>query len=524
MEQFHKYPGEELSSAFSGLIYIICALAAPIYYSKTVSSIDQEFEASNPRFLIAGKGWAECAMQCLFANFGNPSVECLMTEILLHEHYLRIGDYWRAFLISGFISRRVQLLRLNVENDRDILCRADDDDNRNNNNNQPVASSWAASESRRRLLWACYLLDASIECGFDQLRFMSAGDVQVQLPCAEDSFIRNSPCVTEMLPAGKVMPFVDQALAMSAVDNIDMRGYYIRAMAIRSKILRYRKHLDGDIPWDASTPSQFYVLDKELQSIESSIPETLKMRPENVYIYKTAGRVNLFFGLHILISQTYTDLYRIGIATPVFSDDDGDHDGDHDDANKWIRQNASDDFMRLCHRTCIAKALHIGSLLSDLWHCHKLSIVDTPYAIHTQTCSSVLVASLVSWRDHLPGPPPLPGISSYRDCQQILQRNVQTLRYLAMHIKADVYCESAVQALRRFNRLFAHELGSGGLPNDNVSSIPQFHVAGNSEKTKSPTQYSLEFILNPLGTYPMARKEVSTLRSESPDNTDVTGY
>jgi hypothetical protein len=463
----------------------MCALAAPIYYAKIIIGTSEVELSADTRFYNAGKGWAEAAMQCTFTTFGNPAIECLMTEILQHEYYLRVGDYSKAFLISGFISRRVQLLQLNVEHDNDVLC-------------QKNQISWAAKESRRRVLWACYLLDASIECGIDQLRFVSASDVQIQLPCIEDSFIRNIPCITEILRVGKLLPFVDrqQVPVASAVDNIDIRGHYIRAMAIRSKILRYVKHLDGDIPWEANGKSQFHALDKELRDIEDSIPDILKMSTENVYIYKTSGRLNLFFGLHILLSQTYSDLYRVGVSKLVFPDT----------ATEWIRENAPEEFTSMCHHMCITKAMYIGTLLRNLWDCHKLSIVDTPYAVHAQICSSVLVTSLASWRD----PETLIADFSYRECEEILQSNVRILKYLAMYLKADLFYESAVQALRRFKNLFSCE--ANGFQNDLSLSVVNY----DNPETKNPAQFSLEYILNPLGTYPMARKQVYQRRhSES---------
>ncbi|EED18693.1 conserved hypothetical protein [Talaromyces stipitatus ATCC 10500] len=476
MEQFQN--SKTVYSEFSGLVYIMCALAAPIYYAKTIGYPEEE-PSSDTRFYNAGKGWAEAAMQCVFATFGNPTIECLMTEILLHEYYLRVGDYSKAFLISGSISRRVQLLQLNVEHDNDILC-------------QKNEISWAAKESRRRLLWACYLLDASIECGIDQLRFISAGDLQVQLPCTEDSFIRNMPCITEMLSVGKLLPFVErQALATFTVENIDMRGHYIRAMAIRSKILKHVKHLDGEIPWEANGNSQFHALNEELRDIENSIPESMRMSTENVYIYKTSGRLNLFFGLHILISQTYNDLYRVGVSKLVFPNS----------ATKWIRENAPEEFINMCHHTCLEKAIYIGSLLQDLWERHKLSIIDTPYAVHTQICSSVLVTSLESWRVLDPS---MFSKFSYQDCHEILQSNVRILSFLAKYIKVDLYYESAVQALRRFDSLFSGE-ARGGF---SAISVETPSVVDRNMEPKNPAQFSLEYILNPLGTYPMARKQV----------------
>ncbi|KFZ24801.1 hypothetical protein V502_00723 [Pseudogymnoascus sp. VKM F-4520 (FW-2644)] len=462
----------KIYSEDSGLIYIICALAAPFYYAGTIGTNEEEINSSL-RFFNAGKGWAGTAMQYVFSNFGNPGIESLMTEILLHEYYLRIGDHAKGFLISGLIARHVQVLQLNVEHDYDVLC-------------QKSKISWATKESRRRLVWTCYLLDAFIECGIDQLRFISSDDIQVQLPCSEDLFVRNIPCITEVLPRGKLLPFVDPSLGNGAADNLDMRAFYIRAMVIRSKILRYVKHLEGEVPWASSEGVQFHRLNDELRALEDSIPDSLKMSSENTYLFKASGRLNLYFGLHILIAQTYNDLYRVGVSQLVFPNT----------ATKWIRENAPKEFIKLCHRMCVSKALYIASLLKDLWQCHKPSIIDIPFAVHTHICSSVLVTSFVSWAESEPLLPQL----SHWDYQEILRNNVRILRYLQRYIKADLYYESANQALRRFNKLISQE--------ETERRTNSLIEASTNDSPDNPPQFSLEYILNPLGTYPMARKQV----------------
>ncbi|KAE8379716.1 hypothetical protein BDV26DRAFT_258713, partial [Aspergillus bertholletiae] len=472
MERFKDR--KAILTEMSGLIYAMCALAAPFYCAKVIASRD-EGPSSAVLFFDAGRGWAEAATQCMYSSFGSPRIECIMTGVLLHEYYLRVGDYAKGFLVSGFIARQVQLLQLNVEYDDDVLCRKS-------------KMSWAAKETRRRVLWACYLLDAAIECGISQLCLIPSHDIYVQLPCSEELFVRNIPCNTEMLAHGKLLPFADPS-GVDPAGNLDIRAYYIRAMAIRSKILKYVKHLEGEVPWEVSENSQFHKLDHEIRELEASIPDSFKMSAENIYIFKASGRLNLFFGVHILVAQTFNDLYRIGVSRLVFPNT----------ATKWIRENAPVEFIQLCHRTCISKAVYIGSLLNDLWNCHKLSIIDLPYAVHTQICSSVLVTSLSSWKEPHP---PLPHLS-LNDYQGILQTNVTILEYLQRYIKADLYYESATQALRHFNARFSPAISERRA----TSSARDASPIDSSDHVRPP-QSSLEHILNPLGTYPMARKQV----------------
>ncbi|KAM0621933.1 hypothetical protein D7B24_005294 [Verticillium nonalfalfae] len=108
-------------------------------------------------------------MECMFANLGRPTVECLIAAVLLHAQHLRLGDHARALLVSGLVARHVQTLQLNVEHDDDVLCEG------------PGAIPWAVKESRRRLFWACYLQDVFIECGIAQLRFISPDNFRVTI-------------------------------------------------------------------------------------------------------------------------------------------------------------------------------------------------------------------------------------------------------------------------------------------------------------------------------------------------------
>ncbi|EXV01789.1 Zn(2)-Cys(6) zinc finger domain protein [Metarhizium robertsii] len=467
----------------SGLIYILCALAAPFYYARAVVASSDQGPLPITQFHHAGRGWAASAMQCVCTSFGNLGVECLMVAVLLHEHFLRVGDHAKAFLMSGMVARHVQILQLNVEHDADILCE------------QEESIPWAVKESRRRLFWACYLQDAFIECGIDQLKFISTDDVQIQLPSLEDNFIRNKPCLTEMLRQGTILPFVQGSDVLNrkpqATDDLDLRALYIRAMAIRSRVLKYVKHLGDDIPWNTSqesgSASHFQRLGQELVALESSIPDAMRMAPENTYLYKSSGRLNLYFSLHILLAQTFNDLYRVGVAGLVYPVS----------ATKWIRDNAPGDFLRRCHQMCATKAAYIATLLDDLYKCHKESMVDMPFAMHAQVCSGVLVTTLASWielgESATSSLLPEAGLQQFR---QMLESNVRVLQHLRAYMQVDLFLESAAQAMKRFDKITEQNRTNA-------------HAETEPTEDQNPRQFSLDYILNPLGVYPIARTQAS---------------
>ncbi|RMZ80786.1 hypothetical protein DV737_g2876, partial [Chaetothyriales sp. CBS 132003] len=219
-------------------------------------------------------------------------------------------------------------------------------------------------------------------------------------------------------------------------------------IARHSQVLQLNIEHDYDImgrktqtSWASGENPQFSILDRGLRELEDSIPDNFKMSAENTYLFKSCARLNLYFGLHILIAQSFNDLYRIGVSQLVFPYH----------ATKWIRENAPREFIKDAHRMCASKAVYIGSLLKDIWHCDKSSIVDVPYVQHAQVCSSVLVSSLISWKE----PEPLLPEVSYQDYRETLESNVRILAYLKKYIKADLYYESANQALKRFNEAFS---------------------------------------------------------------------
>ncbi|ATY59983.1 Fungal transcriptional regulatory [Cordyceps militaris] len=469
MDRFRE--DEALLADSSGLVYIMCALAAPFLYAKTVDSPESD-PASGLRYHEAGRGWAASAMQRVFANFGASTVDSLAVSVLVHEHLIRTGDHTKALLLSGMVARHVQILQLNLEHDDDTLCAS--------------AGSLPSEtrESRRRLFWACYLQDALIECGIDQLKLISSDDARLQLPCREEDFLRGRPCVTETLGAGTLLPSAVGARgAREAVDNLDLRAYYIRAMALRSSILRYVKHIDGDEPWDALGGSQFQRLEKRLAALERSIPHALRMSSGNIYLYKSSGRLNLYYGLHILLAQTWTDLYRVGVAGLVFPSS----------ATARLRQDAPVEFRRRCHQTCADQATLIAGLLESLYKCHRESMIDMPYAINAQVCSSTLVTTLASARavDEA-GFLPSYTESEYR---RMLRMNLVMLQHMQQYMKVDAFAESASQALKHFECIVQRQ--EAGLSNGKESTTEAGH----------PSHFSLDYILNPLGVFPIARTQ-----------------
>lgn len=139
-----------------------------------------------------------------------------------------MGDFSKAFMISGLITRMTQALQINLEYNTDILCQNDD-----------TGLTVTEKESRRRLMWSCYVMDALVGSGVDQLTLVDEKDMKIQLPCNERNFVQQIPCLTETLETGNCLKFMgDYVDNKTILPNMGMMAYFVRHISIRKKVLR----------------------------------------------------------------------------------------------------------------------------------------------------------------------------------------------------------------------------------------------------------------------------------------------
>jgi hypothetical protein len=140
-----------------------------------------------------------------------------------------MGNFANAFMLSGIITRMTQALQINLEYNTDLLCQ-----------NNEVGPSITARESRRRLMWSCYVLDALVGSGVDQLTLVDEKDMKIQLPCNERNFTQQIACLTETLEPGRWLSFVPGEVDSSAIQpNMGIMAYFIRHVSVRKRVLRY---------------------------------------------------------------------------------------------------------------------------------------------------------------------------------------------------------------------------------------------------------------------------------------------
>ncbi|KPM34860.1 hypothetical protein AK830_g11721 [Neonectria ditissima] len=282
------------------LLHIICAQGAK-FYALSLNAEDQAAKSSLIR--SAGNSWAKKAELLVLTNFGKISIQRLMTCVLLYDFHFRLGEYTQALMLSGLAVRMAHALQVNVEYSPDILCAE-------SNEGAPPA---VEKESRRRLMWACYILDAWTGSGVDQLTLLREADIKIQLPCNERNFRLRIPCVTETLGVGHVLQFLPPAIVpRRPAANMGIMAYYIRIVTLWKRVVRYVKHLDtSPPPWIPE--SDFVVLDADLQSWGRHLPEFISYSPDTIYARLESDQLGSLVLLHCTFHHTLLDLYRISM-------------------------------------------------------------------------------------------------------------------------------------------------------------------------------------------------------------------
>lgn len=204
-------------------------------------------------------------------------------------------------MLSGLAVRMAHALKINTEYNADILCTEMDSN----------APSVASRESRRRLMWACYVLDAWAGSGVDQLTLLRENDIKIQLPSNERNFGLRIPSVTETLGVGHVLQFLPPAVVpRRPAANMGIMAYYIRVVTLWKRIVRYVNHLHaGPPPWQAE--SLFAALDADLSLWRRELPDFVEYTTETIYARLDSNQLGALVLIHCTYHHNYLELYKL---------------------------------------------------------------------------------------------------------------------------------------------------------------------------------------------------------------------
>ncbi|KAJ5247644.1 hypothetical protein N7468_002627 [Penicillium chermesinum] len=419
---------------------------------------------------MAGSQWARIAQRLILETLDIVTIENLMASVLLHDFAIRMGNFANAFMLSGLITRMTQALQINLEYNTDILCK-----------NRDVGPSVTGRESRRRLMWSCYVIDALVGSGVDQLTLVDEKDMKIQLPCNERNFLQQIPCLTETLEPGNWLKFIPEAEvdASNLMSNVGMMAHFIRHTSIRKRVLRYIKHLDEAIvPWEPD--SEFAMLDADCRSWYESLPPSLQFTPNAIYIRKDSSQLGALCVLHCAHYQTMCDLYRLG-------------------APALYKLRAAFDFppeqqgfLRHLQEVLFDAACALATIIGETARHGARMLADSWLPTITYDSCRIMVYHLTQILD--PRAEETKNITN--ETLPLLKSNIESLKLMgSLSVISNSLCSAAETMLDR-----------SGIGSEVVAqnSIPDDPYQPNGDEDPSAPDY----VLNPLSIFRMARKSI----------------
>lgn len=206
-------------------------------------------------------------------------------------------------MLSGLAIRMAHALKINTEYNSDILST-------NHNDSEP---SIVSRESRRRLMWACYVLDAWAGGGDEHLTLLRETDIRIQLPCNERNFGLRIASVTETLGVGHVLQFLHPAVVpRRPAANMGIMAYYVRIVTLWKRIVKYVTNSDTrPPPW--LPDSDFPALGSDLRLWRRELPEFVEYSTETIYARLDSNQLGALVLIHSTYHHNYLELYKISM-------------------------------------------------------------------------------------------------------------------------------------------------------------------------------------------------------------------
>ncbi|KPM37716.1 hypothetical protein AK830_g8859 [Neonectria ditissima] len=316
------------------LILSVCAIAARFAGNPQLNSPTPQF--------MRGEEWASHARDICTRRYEWPNLTILTCLLILGLHEFGTCQGGRSWALGGQAIRMAFALQLHKDLEFEPTER----------NGKKTQLSFIDREIRRRIMWACFLMDRFNSSGTDRPMFIKEETIQIPLPIKERYFQLDMPAPTETLDGRVLHPAMpDDGQPSNARENMGVAAYLIRTIAIWGQIINYLnqggKEMDSQAMWEPE--SQFMKLLNHAADFESALPSSLKYSPENVEVHRTENTAAQFFFVHICIQQNILFLNRAAMSA----------------SNGPCREDAPSDFFSEASRQTIVAASRISELLGE---------------------------------------------------------------------------------------------------------------------------------------------------------------
>jgi hypothetical protein len=162
----------------------------------------------DPSEATLGARCADLAEGLIMTNLARPSIFKTQALLLTVQYRIWTGASSTAFMLLALLARCAFVLRLHHESPH---------------------LSFFVRESRRRLMWAIYLVDMTMAGGLQVFTVCPSHNIRLRLPCREDEFELNFETETEELQ--------HDTSAMSS-PILGMLAYHVRIIYLCDSIRR----------------------------------------------------------------------------------------------------------------------------------------------------------------------------------------------------------------------------------------------------------------------------------------------
>ncbi|KAJ0130008.1 hypothetical protein HZ326_26887 [Fusarium oxysporum f. sp. albedinis] len=262
--------------------------------------------SSGPEFL-RGEEWASHARDICTRRYEWPNLTILTCLLILGLHEFGTCQGGRSWALGGQAIRMAFALQLHKDLEYDPSGR----------NGTKTQLSFIDREIRRRIMWACFLMDRFNSSGTDRPMFIGEDTIQIPLPVKEKYFQFDMPAPTETLDGQVPHPSSPNGGQIAdARENMGVAAFLIRAIALWGRIIKYLsqggKDLDPNPLWEDESHYMKHLSD--VVNLEASLPLSLKYSAENLEVHKTENTPSQFLFMHICLQHNILFVSRAAMS------------------------------------------------------------------------------------------------------------------------------------------------------------------------------------------------------------------
>ncbi|RDA91074.1 hypothetical protein CP533_3054 [Ophiocordyceps camponoti-saundersi (nom. inval.)] len=279
------------------LVLSVCAVAARFTTNPNISP--------NPRPFLRGEEWASHARDICTRRYEWPNITILTCLLLLGLHEFGTCHGGRSWALGGQAIRMAFALQLHKDLEYDPL----------DADNKPL--TFIDREIRRRIMWACFLMDRFNSSGSDRPMFIKQESInKIPLPVGEMYFELDMPAQAETLDGSLPPSAAADDQMVSTPESMGVAAFAIRAVALWGRIVAYLnqggKDLDPHPVW--SPDSHYAELDDDVDVFARALPDRFRYSLENLELHKTERTASQFLLLHLSMQQNVLFLGQAAAA------------------------------------------------------------------------------------------------------------------------------------------------------------------------------------------------------------------